>query len=120
MESSDFTSKRKVRSMFCAVLLLISLSSCYSVRVVCKDGVPEPNPMNTSADFYKGKNVTVIDTTITLKLQQGEFYLIEKCAARGFFSFEYRVTFGGVLLNAVTLGKKRQVKVKYVCLKQTD
>jgi hypothetical protein len=120
MESSDFIKKRKVHSMFIAVVLLIFLSSCYSVRVVCKDGVPEPNPMNTSADFYKGKNVTVIDTTITLKLQEGEFYLIEKCAARGFYSFEYRVTFGGVLLNAVTLGKKRQVKVKYVCLKQTD
>ncbi|MDP2113616.1 MAG: hypothetical protein Q8K69_06125 [Bacteroidota bacterium] len=103
-----------------ASIFLVFLSSCYSVRIVSRDGVPEPDPINTSNDFYKGKNVNVIDTTITLKLQEGEFYLIEKCAAGGFYSFEYRVTFGGVLLNAITLGKKRQVKVKYVCLKQSD
>jgi hypothetical protein len=120
MESSAFTNKRKIRALLLTSVLLVFLSSCYSVRIVSRDGVPEPNPINTSGDFYKGKNVNVIDTTITLKLQEGEFYLIEKCAAGGFYSFEYRVTFGGVLLNAITLGKKRQVKVKYVCLKQSD
>lgn len=100
--------------------MLIFLSSCYSVRFVSRDGVPEPDPLNTSGDFYKGKKVNVIDTTITLKLMEGEFYLIERCASRGFYSFEYRATMGGVLLSAITLGKKRQVKVKYVCLKQSE
>lgn len=120
MESSTFSNKRKIRTLLLTSIILVFLSSCYSVRIVSRDGVPEPNPINTSDDFYKGKNVNVIDTTITLKLQEGEFYLIEKCAAGGFYSFEYRATFGGVLLNAITLGKKRQVKVKYVCLKQSD
>jgi hypothetical protein len=120
MESSAITDKSKTRSILLTAILLIFLSSCYSVRIVSRDGVPEPNPLNTSDDFYKGKKVHVRDTTVTLKLQEGEFYLIEKCAGRGFYSFEYRVTLGGVLLNAVTLGKKRQVKIKYVCLKQSD
>ena len=107
---------KRFYALFIACLLML-LSSCYSVRVVNRDGVPEPDPLNTSNDFYKGKKVHVLDTVISLKLQEGEFSLIEKCASEGFYSFEYRVTFGGVLLNAVTFGKKRQVKIKYVCLK---
>ena len=120
MELYNFKSKRKIRSFFLAGILLIVLSSCYSVRIVSRDGVPEPSALNTSADFYKGKKMNVIDTTITLKLMEGEFFLIENCAGRGFYSFEYRATLGGVLLSAITLGKKRQVKVKYVCLKQSE
>ena len=120
MESSTSTSKRKIHSLFLTSFLLIFLSSCYSVRIVSRDGVPEPNPLNTSGNFYKGKKVNVIDKTITLKLLQGEFYLVENCASGGFYSFEYRPTLGGVLLSAITFGKKRQVKVKYVCLKQSE
>ena len=97
--------------------LVVLLSSCYSVRVVNRDAVPEPDPLNTSDGFYKGKKVHILDTVISLKLQEGEFSLIEKCTSDGFYSFEYRATLGGVLLSAVTFGKKRQVKIKYVCLK---
>ena len=108
-----------------ATLLLVSFAllfftSCYSVRLVNKDGVPEPDPLNNSDNFYKGLKVHVLDTTIKLKLTQGEFHLIERCAAGGFYSFEYRVTFGGVLLSAITFGKKRKVKIKYVCLKEQN
>ena len=120
MESIVSINKIKIHNFFIISILLVFLSSCYSVRIVSRDGVPEPNPLNTSGDFYKGKMVNVIDTTVTLKLQKGQFYLIEKCAAGGFYSFEYRATFGGVLLSAITVGKKRQVKVKYVCLKQSE
>jgi hypothetical protein len=88
--------------------------------MVNKDGIPEADPLNTSGDFYKGKKVHVLDTVISLKPIQGEFYLIERCASGGFYSFEYRVTFGGILLHTITFGKKRQVKIKYVCLKQSD
>lgn len=80
----------------------------------------EPDPLNTSSNFYRGKKVYCLDTTITLKLTEGQFHLIEKCASGGFYSFEYRSTFGGVLLSAVTFGKKRRVKIKYVCLKETN
>jgi hypothetical protein len=110
---------KRSRLLFVAFMMLI-LSSCYSVRVVNKDGIPEPDPLNTSGDFYKGKKVHVLDTVITLKPQEGEFTLIERCVTQGFYSLEYRVTFGGVLLNTVTFGRKRQVKIKYVCLKQSE
>ena len=106
--------------LLCIAVLLIFLSSCYSVRVINKDGIPEPDPLNTSGDFYKGKKVHVLDTVISLKIQEGEFSLIERCPSGGFYSLEYRATFGGVLLNAITFGRKRQVKIKYVCLKQSD
>jgi hypothetical protein len=102
----------------CLLIFTIFLfSSCYSVRVINREGVAEPDPLNTSGNFYRGKKVYCLDTTITLKLTEGEFHLIEKCAAGGFYSFEYRSTFGGVLLSAITFGKKRRVKIKYVCLK---
>ena len=106
--------------LFIVTCTVVIFSSCYSVRVVNKDSIPEPDPLNTSGDFYKGKKVHVVDTVIRLKPQEGEFSLIERCVTDGFYSLEYRVTFGGVLLNTVTFGRKRQVKIKYVCIKQTD
>lgn len=117
MNQTSFITTKKNIFLPAIIFFLISFSSCYSVRVVSRDGVPEPDPLNTTGNFYKLKKVHCFDTTITLKLQDGEFHLIEKCEAGGFYSFEYRSTFGGVLLSAITFGKKRQVKVKYVCLK---
>ena len=101
-------------------IVLILLSSCYSVRVVNRDGVAENDPENMSDDWYRGKKVHKLDTTISLKLLEGEFFLLEKCPSGCFFSFEYRVTFGSVLLSGVTFGKKRRVKIKYVCQKESN
>jgi hypothetical protein len=118
----DFTRNSSKRPF---ILLLISFAlvfftSCYSVRIVNKDGIPEPDPLNTTGNFYKGLKVHMLDTTISLKLVEGEFHLIERCPSGGFYSFEYRVTFGGVLLSAITFGKKRKVKIKYVCFKEQN
>ncbi|WP_170971047.1 hypothetical protein [Ilyomonas limi] len=120
MESPAISNKKVIHPFVVTILLSLLLSSCYSVRLMNKNGIPEPDPLNTSEDFYRGKRVHVLDTVITLKPVEGEFYLIERCASGGFYSFEYKVTFGGVLLNVITFGKKRQVKIKYVCLKQSD
>lgn len=111
---------RKHIRLLLAVVLIFIFSSCYSVRIVNRDGIFEPDPLNTSKNFYKGKMVHELDTVVSLKPLQGEFYLIEKCSGGCFYSVEYRVTFGGLLLSTVTLGKKRQVKIKYVCSKQSD
>jgi hypothetical protein len=119
MTESRYVS-RKLHQFLLFCLALIILSSCYSVRLVNKDGVPEPDPLNQSDNFYKGLKVHTLDTTIRLKLTEGEFHLIERCPTGGFYSFEYRVTFGGVLLSAITFGKKRKVKIKYVCLKEQN
>jgi hypothetical protein len=120
MKSSVDNYKKPFRKLFIAIVLMGVLSSCYSVRVVNRDAVPEPDPLNTSGDFYKGKKVHELDTVIRLKLQEGSFSLIEKCASQGFYSFEYRSTLGGVLLSGITFGGRRQVKIKYVCIKQEN
>ena len=120
MNAKTHIHKKPVGYLFFLVIIFVSISSCYSVRIVNRDGVPEPDPLNTSRDFYRGKKVHTLDTTITLKLTEGEFYLIEKCASGGFYSFEYRVTLGGAMLSAITFGKKRKVQIKYVCLKQSN
>ncbi|NEU10495.1 hypothetical protein GZH53_19370 [Flavihumibacter sp. R14] len=94
------------------------LPSCYSVRLISRDGIPEPDYTNNSQDFYKNKQVHVLDTTIRLKGPEGDFTMIQNCGSGGFYSLEYRSTLGGVLLSAITFGKVRKVKVKYVCLKE--
>ncbi len=112
------TRKQFPAFLFVPIIALLLLSSCYSVRIVNREGTPEPDPLNMSEDFYRGKKVHVLDTTISLKLTEGDFYLIERCPSGGFYSVEYRVTFGGVLLSAITFGKRRKVRIKYVCLKE--
>lgn len=104
------------KSIFLLLLILV-LSSCYSVRIISRNGTPEPDYSNNSPDFYKNKKVTVIDTTVRLSPIDGSFSLREKCGTSGFYSIEYRTTLGHVLLSGITLGRIRKVKVKYVCLK---
>jgi hypothetical protein len=110
------------RAGFLSLIICFTiLQSCYSVRVVNRDGIPEPDPLNMTEGFYRGKKVHSLDTTINLKLTEGEFSLIERaCSTRGFYAFEYRSTFGGLFLNAITLGRTRQLKIKYVCLKEEN
>ena len=109
-----------LRSLLFLLLLSIGLSSCYSVRLVSRDGVPEPGPTNDDQDFYKNKKVFVIDTTIHLRATEGSFSLIRNCGPTGFYAVEYRVSLGHILLSGITLGRTRQVKVKYVRLKDEN
>ena len=99
---------------------LFLIQGCYSVRISNIGGVPEPQPLNFEDGFYKGKAVMEIDTTIRLKLLENEALFLETCPEGCFHSFEYRVTLGAALLSGITLGKVRKVKVKYVCLKESN
>ncbi len=101
-------------------IVLILCSSCYSVRMISRDGIPEPDYTNNSQDFYRNKQVHVLDTTIRLKLAEGSFSLIRECGPTGFYSVEYRNTLGGILLSGITFGKVRKVRIKYVCLKEEN
>lgn len=111
---------KQLRSLLLIIMVMVGLSSCYSVRVVSRGGVAEPDYSNDSQDFYKNKKTHSIDTTINLKLSQGSFELIRNCGPTGFFALEYRVTLGQVLLSGITLGRVRKVKVTYVCLKEDN
>ncbi|WP_420572708.1 hypothetical protein [Kordia sp.] len=101
-----------------AVLICCLFSSCYSVRLKNVYGDPEPDPLNDSKDYYRYMKVREIDTAITIKATDKDFtMLLKQCGPSGIHTVEYRNTFGGVLLSAVTFGRKRKVRVKYVCMK---
>jgi len=100
--------------------LMVFLESCYSVRISNVNGAPEPDPINFEDGFYRGKAVHIIDTTINLSLLENEVMVLETCPEGCFQTVEYRVTLGAALLSGITFGKKRIIKVKYVCLKESD
>ncbi len=96
------------------------MTSCYSVRLVNRHGSAEEDLLNTTEGFWRHKKVHTIDTVISLKLIQGEFFMIEACESGGFHSLEYKTTLGHILLAGITLGRKRKVKVIYSCLLDDD
>jgi len=96
------------------LLLALSMASCYSVRITNQDSVPESDA-NTSEGFYRNLKVHQVDTVIRQKSFE-QFTLIEKtCGDCGFYSIEYKSTLGGILLNTITFGTSRSVRIKYVC-----
>lgn len=101
-----------------ALIVCCLFSSCYSVRLKNVYGDPKPDPFTDRKDYYRYMDVQEIDTVITIKATDKDFtMLIKDCGTSGIHTIEYRNTFGGVLLSAVTFGRKRRVRVKYVCMK---
>jgi len=106
---------RFIKFILCICLFLI-LTSCYSVRFQVSDGVWEPADTERE-DSYAGYNVRTIDTVISRKLTTGEHYFnIYDCESGALHTVEYRTTLGGLLLNTITFGRKKKVKIKYVCI----
>lgn len=106
------------------MLLCIALHSCYSMRFVSINGDEQPDPLSERKDYYRDMMVIEKDTTITVDLTTGNFnYLIKEndsCKSGKLHTFEVRNTLGGVLLSAITFGRKRRVKIKYVCELKTN
>lgn len=109
--------------------ILISLSvilftSCYSVRIINTNGAPQLDPFSDRDDYYRGMAVVELDTVIRKKITSKDFtYLIkesEVCESGKINIIEYRNTFGSLLLNVITFGGKRKVKIKYVCEKPSN
>lgn len=98
---------------------ILLLQGCYTVIISNKNGTATPDITNNAEGFYRNKEVTVIDTTIKLGVLENEVIALEHCP-QGFHSVEYRVTLGGILLNAITLGKRKKVQVRYVCIKDSN
>ncbi|WP_335730791.1 hypothetical protein [Psychroserpens sp.] len=111
----------KQLKFFLLIISICILTSCYSVRLRNVNGAPQPDPFSDRNDYYRGMAVVELDTIIKTKLSSKDFtYLIkekEACESGKLNIVEYRNTFGGVLLSAITFGKRRKVKIKYVCEK---
>ncbi|TMM57310.1 hypothetical protein FEE95_12560 [Maribacter algarum] len=114
------------RAFFFLVFTLFSISlllqGCYSVRLRSIEGAYEPEVPLVREDYYRGMAVIELDTTISINATTKDFTLLIKksdlCPSGKLHTVEYRNTFGSVLLSAVTFGRKRKVKIKYVCMKE--
>ena len=105
----------------CLIALFAFQACSYSIVVVNKNGVAQPDPMNNELGFYNGKQVTVIDTVVPLSaLQNGVTYVDPSCLEGGFHSIEYKIRFGDMLRNTFTAGKRKAIRVKLVCIKPTN
>ena len=106
------------------LLFTLMLSSCYSVRLLSTRGAPQPkaDPSEEGNDKYRTVEMIEIDTVIKVNITTKSFdYFIKetkKCKTGELHSVEYRNTFGGLLLSAITFGTRRKMKVKYVCMKK--
>lgn len=108
-----------------AILLLslsLGLASCsYSIIVVSKKGTPEPDPLNNVQGFYALKKVNTLDTVSKLSVfENGVQVNLGSGSTAGFHSIEYKITFGDMLRNTFTFGKRRGIHVKYVRLKDSN
>ncbi|MBV1922549.1 MAG: hypothetical protein KUG68_00820, partial [Flavobacteriaceae bacterium] len=105
-------------------IIICSLTSCYSVRLRNINGAPQLDPFSDRDDYYRGMAVVEKDTIIKKSFTSKDFtFLIkeeEACESGKLNIIEYRTTFGGFFLNAITLGKKRKMKIKYVCEKPSN
>ena len=102
-------------------LVAILLHSCYSIRLVSTEGAPQKDPFSDRDDRYRDLQVIQKDTVIRVNITTGGFdYLVKKekfCKSGKLHSIEFRSTLGGILWSAFTLGTRRKMKVKYVCMK---
>ncbi|MEK6154112.1 hypothetical protein WIW50_12655 [Flavobacteriaceae bacterium 3-367] len=107
-----------------AFFVLLLFQSCYSVRLRSVNGAPMPDPLSTRTDYYRDMQVVELDTTIGIDLTTKDFTLLIKetdlCPTGKLHTVEYRSTLGGVLLSGITFGRKRRVRIKYVCMKPTN
>ena len=106
--------------LICTACLLSFLTSCYSVRIASQHSVPEPDISTNTTGYYGNKKFTVLDTVIRIKLTTKDFTFNVPCSNEGLYSVEYKVSFGGLLLSALTFGRHRKVKVTYVCVKEQN
>ena len=101
------------------ILVSFIFMSCYSVHLKVANGPGGEAADTETEEVNAGNLVRVFDTIVTVKSTTDENPIsIRDCKSGSLHSVEYKSTFGGVLLYVVTFGRKRTVKVKYVCTKK--
>lgn len=106
--------------LFCTICLLSSITSCYSVRLANQRGTAQSNMFTDLTGYYADKEFTVRDTVIRVDPITKDFTLNVSCPDAGLYSVECKMSLGGLLLSAITLGRHRKVKVIYVCAKEQN
>ncbi|AEE49804.1 hypothetical protein [Haliscomenobacter hydrossis] len=110
----------RIAKNICILFSLLLLTSCYSVQIASKDSTGEPDPINMAEGPYKQLKVDTINKVIKISPVEKGFIMYVDCAKEGLYSVEYKVTLGGLLLSAITFGRHRKVKVKYVCAQEEN
>jgi hypothetical protein len=115
---------KKTKKIIVLAIVSIIVTSCYSIRLRSVNGAPQPDPVSNRDDYYRGMSVVEIDTVIKIDITSKDFtYLIKetnRCKTGKLHTVAFKNTFGGSLLSVVTLGRKRKMIVKYVCMKPTN
>ncbi len=105
-------------------VLFAALSSVlpveYSFTITSEEGSGEKDPSNLSEDELRGFMVHEIDTVLHLSATDEIPMFIENCGEVGFFRVQVTQSLSGYLLHVISFGRKRQVKVKYVCIKPSE
>ena len=100
------------------------LTSCYTVRLRSTEGAFQPDPLSTRTDYYRMMAVEEVTEVIKIDITSKDFtYLIKKtdaCKTGKLHTVEFKNTFGGSMLSLVTFGRKRKMKIKYVCMKPSN
>jgi hypothetical protein len=103
-----------------SVLTLFLLLSCYSIRLKVSNGQGEPADTERE-DALSGFMVREMDTIIKVKTTIDEYPInIRDCDGGALHTVEYKTSLGGVMLYLATFGRRRVVKVKYVCIKESN
>ncbi len=92
----------------------------YSFTVTSRDGVGERDPTNLSEDELRGMKVNVIDTVLNLSATDEIPLFIQDCGEVAFYRVQVSQTLSGIVLHTISLGRKRKVNVKYVCIKPSE
>ena len=111
---------RKTTQLFVLLTtIVIIFQSCYSVRLRSSSTMWTEGENLTEDGFWRNKEMIVIDTTVKIGLIKNSASVDSLCP-NGFYSIEYRVTLGHVLLSGITLGKHRRIKLKCNCIKPSN
>src|SRR5436190_23338196 len=115
------TCKLKRSNMIVLAALAMMLQACsYSIIISNKHGTAEPDPTNKEEGFYHFKQVNIVDTVVKLGIVENGVIQLQNCPGGGLHSVEYKITFGAMLRNTFTFGKRKSIKVKCVCLKDSN
>ncbi|GAB3027440.1 hypothetical protein [Spirosoma pulveris] len=110
-----------VKNSLCILSLLVFLQACsYSVIVSNKNGVAQADPFRQELGFYNLKKVQDVKLIDHLSLLQNSVMIVDSTCTEGFHSIEYKITFGDMLRNTFTFGKRKAVRVRIVCIKPTN